>query len=196
MVITNARLALLKILLANPWEEFTIRALSMKAGINYRLSYEEAMKMMKEGMISIKKQGQGSVCRINMKADTSLYAFIESLRSRDFLKRNDKIKIIAEELSKINTALFTAILFGSHAKEKAGKTSDIDILIVAKDHGEIEAEAESILSALSYPIHITSVSEQDFILMKKQQGINVANEIIGNHIILSGPEIYCRMMAK
>lgn len=192
MVINNARISVLKTFLENPKEEYTIRALSRKAGINYRLSYEETMKMKEEGIISIRKQGQGSVCKINLSADIPLYAFIESLRTREFIEKHANIRVIAGELSKLSTAFCTAVLFGSHAKEKAGKNSDIDILVVAENAESVEAS----LSTLSYPLHITAVSEESFIEMKRQQTLNVANEAIGNHIILAGHGIYCGMLAK
>ena len=44
MVITNSRLAILKLLLKNPEEEYTIRALSKRAGINYRLALSRGDK--------------------------------------------------------------------------------------------------------------------------------------------------------
>ena len=63
MVITNSRLAILKLLLKNPEEEYTIRALSKRAGINYRLAYQEAIKMNKEGIITIKSRGKAASAR-------------------------------------------------------------------------------------------------------------------------------------
>mgnify|MGYP001559305766 CR=1 FL=1 len=196
MVITNSRLAILKLLLKNPEEEYTIRALSKRAGINYRLAYQEAIKMNKEGIITIKKQGQSSVCTINLKADTALYAFVESMRSKEFLEKYKDIRLIAKELEKINTIFYTAVLFGSRAKEKATKNSDIDILLIAPSPEEIEKEANAITKMLSYPLHIDAISEESFDEMKNKKGLNVINEIRGNHIILAGHEAYCKMMAK
>ncbi len=196
MVITNSRLAILKLLLKNPEEEYTIRALSKRAGINYRLAYQEAIKMNKEGILAIKKQGQSSVCTINLKADTALYAFVESMRSKEFLEKYKDIRLIAKELEKINTIFYTAVLFGSRAKEKATKNSDIDILLIAPSPEEIEKEANAITKMLSYPLHIDAISEESFDEMKNKKGLNVINEIRGNHIILAGHEAYCKMMAK
>ncbi|MFH1065836.1 MAG: nucleotidyltransferase domain-containing protein [Nanoarchaeota archaeon] len=196
MVITNSRLAILKLLLKNPEEEYTIMALSKKAGINYRLAYQEAMQMNKEGIITIKKRGQSSVCMINLKADTALYAFVESMRSKEFLEKYSNINLIAKELGKINTIFYTAVLFGSHAKEKATGRSDIDILLIAPNPEKIEQEADAIAKMLSYPLHINAISEESFDEMKNKKGLNVINEIRGNHIILAGHEAYCKMMAK
>jgi len=196
MVITNSRLAILKLLLKNPEEEYTIRALSKKAGINYRLAHQEAMQMNKEGILTIKKQGQSSICMINLKADTAMYAFVESMRSKEFLEKHRDIRLIAKELEKINTIFYTAVLFGSHAKEKATGRSDIDILLIAPNPEEIEKEADAIAKMLSYPLHINAISEESFDEMKNQKGLNVINEIKGNHIILAGHETYCRLMAK
>lgn len=196
MVITNSRIKLLKTLLASPKETYTIRALSKKAGINYRQAYEEAIKMNKDNLISIAKQGNSSICSINLQTDTALYAYVESLRTRDFIKNSNKIQLVAKELEKISTSFCTAILFGSHAKGKATKDSDIDILLVSKNPEETEQEANAALSTLSYNMHISSVSEESFNEMRQKKGLNVVNELEGSHIILAGYEDYCRLMAK
>ena len=118
------------------------------------------------------------------------------MRSKEFLEKYKDIRLIAKELEKINTIFYTAVLFGSRAKEKATKNSDIDILLIAPSPEEIEKEANAITKMLSYPLHIDAISEESFDEMKNKKGLNVINEIRGNHIILAGHEAYCKMMAK
>ena len=108
------------------------------------------------------------------------------MRSKEFLEKYKDIRLIAKELEKINTIFYTAVLFGSRAKEKATKNSDIDILLIAPSPEEIEKEANAITKMLSYPLHIDAISEESFDEMKNKKGLNVINEIRGNHIILAG----------
>jgi len=152
------------------------------------------MKMNKEGIITIQKQGNSSICSINQGADTALYAYIESLRTKDFIKSSNKIQLIAKELEKISTSFCTAVLFGSHAKGSATAKSDIDILIVSEKPEETGANA--ILKSLSYNIHLNAVSEESFNEMKQKKGLNIVNELKNSHIILAGFEDYCRLIAR
>jgi len=198
MVITNASTEILKLLLSNPKLEYNIREISKNAKINYRLAYNETHLLQKREILEMKRVGTNKLCRLTLNGDIPLFSYIESLRLKEKLRRYPQIKVIKTELDKIRTTYFTCILFGSYAKGKTTKKSDIDLLFIVpeKEKDNLERELNSLLSKIYYSIDWNIVIEKSFIEMEESSGLNVVNELIGNHIIIVGGENYYKLLSK
>ena len=178
---------ILKYLLDNKEKEFTILEISKKTKINYRIAYEQVGKLEKEKLISIKKIGKSNLCKLTNNFNHKIYE-AELMRREDLFK-NKELRLIRNDLAQLNF-VFVALLFGSQAKGTAKENSDIDILTI----GGNEEEIIKALGLWQDKIHLTSITEQDFVRMAKSRDFSVVSEAIKNNIILIGTEEYYRLL--
>ena len=181
----KTNIKIIKLLLRNKQDRFTIKKIADTLNINYRIVYEQVSKLEKEGLLLITKVGNSKVCEFTYKFNPNVYEAEHERRndlSKDFL-------VMQNRLSELNFC-FIALLFGSHAKNTANKHSDIDILTIGGD----EKEIRSIISLLPDKIHLTAITCKDFIHMAKSKEFTVVSEVIKNNIILLGIEEYYRLI--
>lgn len=183
----KSEIRILKQLLSNREERFTIKKIAESLKINYRIAYEKVMLLEKEGLIQIIKIGNYKTSAFTNKFDSKVFE-AEFERKRDLFKNKDFL-ILHNRLAELKFS-FIALLFGSQAKGTASKHSDIDILAIGGDEKEIKAA----LSLLPDKIHLTQVTYEDFITMAKSREFTVVSEAIKNNIILIGIEEYYRLM--
>ena len=79
------------------------------------------------------------------------------------------------------------VVFGSFAKFKADKDSDLDLLIVSKREEGLP------FHLLGYTIHKVELSEKDFI-KAIENNETLMREIAENHIILNNHSFYVNIM--
>ena len=93
-------------------------------------------------------------------------------------------------MQNINFPDYSLILFGSYAKGKADKHSDLDIAIIVseKDKEEAERATKPVKRMSSLEIHFLEFTYKDFIEMLKSKDNNVGKEIIKNFVIFKGGE--------
>jgi predicted nucleotidyltransferase len=95
-------------------------------------------------------------------------------------------------MAKTGTSFFVMLLFGSYAKGRQTKTSDIDLMFITNEK-DFERKITDIISLLPLKTHILVFTEEEFIRMKDAKKPNVIKEAIDNSIILYGIEEYHRM---
>ena len=199
MVISRVKEKIATLFLEDPTKEYNILEISKSTKVNYRLAHTETMNLKKEGILSINKKGTMNICKINLSANIPLYAYIESLRTELFQKKQIKIKVVRHELDKISTCYYTALIFGSYAQGREREKSDLDLLFIVPDEtdtGKFEGKVQTCLRLLSYHLDINVITEESFREMGRSQGLNIRTEVIKNHIILTGAEAYYRLLEK
>ncbi|MFH1636949.1 MAG: nucleotidyltransferase domain-containing protein [Candidatus Woesearchaeota archaeon] len=199
MVIKQSSAEIIRVLLSSPWKERSILEISNSTRINYRIVYQEVMDLRGRGIINITKKGASNMCTINLAKDIQAYAYVESLRSESFKKKHPDIEVVGNELGRVKTTYYSAIIFGSYAKGKATGRSDLDILFIIPNtlKPEIfEKEVSSRFKLLSYKLDINVITEESFLEMKDSKTLNIVTEALKDHIILFGGEAYYRLLAK
>ena len=88
---------------------------------------------------------------------------------------------------------YTLLLFGSYAKKKQHKDSDIDLMFIIP-HKSIEKKIEETLSIIPLPIHAVILTESEFRDMHSRRSGNVVREAVNNNVILKGIENYYEMI--
>jgi len=110
---------------------------------------------------------------------------------------NKDIRIIAEKLSRIKTAFFSAVLFGSSVNKKG---NDIDILIIIPDSEKIagfKKQAEEALGSFCSKIDLNIVQEKScYEMLNAPNQLNVMNELMKNHLVLSGAESFYNIIKR
>lgn len=185
----NEKLNILKLLIERQEEAFSIRKISQLRNINYKSAYFALQKLKDEGIVSLKPAGNTTLCSFNKAFNDSVF-IVEHERRREFLK-NKNFFVIYKDLCRVNVP-FIAILFGSYAKGKETKHSDIDLLIITEDFKPIH----QVLSRFPLPIHATDIRYKDFVEMLKSKEFTVVSEAIKRNIIIIGIEEYYRVIGN
>lgn len=200
MVITKNILVIMKLFVTDPDKEYNISEIAKKTKINYRLAYETVIALEKQKILQIKTVGNTRLCRLVSGACIPLYAYAEAERAREFLEKHVSIKIIKDELEKKKRTVYdSVIVFGSYVKGIQSKKSDIDLLFIIPSQIKkevYEQEIQTILQLLDYKIDINILTEKEFVEVKKEQALNIVQEVISNHIILGGAEQFHYLLAK
>ena len=183
----NEKLNILKLLIENQEEQFSIRKISKLRKINYKSAYYALQKLQNEGIVTLKHNGNTTLCSFNRTFNESVYA-VECDRRKELFK-NKNFLVIYNDLKKVNQP-FIAILFGSYAKGTQTKHSDIDLLVISEDYKPIQQT----LSLFPQNIHTTDIRYKDFMEMLRSKKFTVVGEAIKKNIILIGIEEYYRLI--
>ena len=165
----------LEIILLLLKQECHIRGLAKVLNESHSTILRKLNKLAKQNVIDYKKEGKNKVffLKKNMfSRNHILQAEIYKLNS--LLNKYPKLMIILEQISeKVDEKLI--IIFGSYAKFRAKKDSDIDIYIETGDRN-IKKAAENIHSKVKVKIGPFDIKS------------NLIKEIIKDHVILRGFE--------
>src|SRR3989338_7462382 len=187
----NNNLKVLKLFVDNKDKTFTIKKVAEALKINYKIVYEEIIKLENEELIKIRKHGNSKVCGFNYKYHSKIVE-IEEIRKQEVFKNKD-IKLIYNRIREVKNPFYILALFGSYANKTNQKGSDIDLCLI-NDIEEINKEVQSILSITPIDIHLQDFIAEHFLLMLKSKEFNVGNEILKNNIILHGIEQFYEMV--
>lgn len=173
-------------------KEPTIRDLSKGIKADYKIVHTAVMRLTGKGLLEKRKVGKAFQLIFNYKL--SKESFEVELGRRNEILMNKNIRVMLDTIkSKIESANFVLLLFGSYSKKKANKMSDIDLMFVIPAD-EMEKRIEHAISILPFKIHYFVFTEKQFIDMKDSRQKNVVHEAIKNNIILHGIEQYYELI--
>lgn len=187
----NSKQKILRFFIENNTDSFSIRSISKKLKINYRIVFEEIEKLKEQGLIEIKKLGNCNLCKFAFKYNEKIFE-TENLRKEELLENKD-LWVIYNRFKDINSPFFILVVFGSYAKGTQTKHSDIDMCIIT-DNDKILKKAEQIMRLLPFDIHLLDFTSEQFTEMLKTTELNVGKEIIKNNILLYGAENFYEMI--
>jgi predicted nucleotidyltransferase len=173
-------------------ERFTVRQIANGIKKDYRITHEMTMRLASQGYVTAEKRIPVTYCRLNLKHNSSILAYIEGIRASRFLLRHRDIGVlIADILQRVRTPFFTLILFGSHVKGTASKRSDLDLLIVVPDrkfYSDASSAVGSVERISPLGIHETILSYNEFESLLQQKSANIAWEAVNDRIVPYGAE--------
>ena len=179
-------------------EKLTVRQIANGIERDYKITYVMTMRLARQNYIITEKRRPITLCRLNLKNNATLLAYIEGFRASRFLAKHRDIEVIVNVLTeKINSPFFTMILFGSHVKGTASKRSDLDVLFVIPDRtheGMIASGVGSVERMSPIGLHHAILTSDEFIGLLKEGRPNVAFEALDNRIVPYGAEALFRMM--
>ncbi len=187
----NNNLRILKLFVDNKDQTFTIKKVSETLKINYRIAYQETMKLGKEELLKIEKIGNSNNCHFNYRYHSKIVE-IEQIRKEDLYKNKD-IKLIYNRIKEIKSPFYSLILFGSCINKKNTKESDIDLCLIT-DSQEINKQVHAILTVTPLNIDLQEFTSGEFLQMINRKEFNVGNEIVKNNIVLYGIESFYKLI--
>ena len=165
--------------------ELYLRQISRLAKIPLKTCQNILTHLEKERVLRGKIEGKNKYFSLNL--DNILTKFYllkaEIDKTSAFLENYPEFKIFLKSL----TTNSLVILFGSFARLKADKHSDVDLFIVS------EKEQDLPFHLLSYKIHRNRLSEESF-RKAIRESETLTQEIEKNHIILNNPSSYVNII--
>jgi predicted nucleotidyltransferase len=177
---------ILTLLVEHKFSEFTIREIALKLGVDYKNTYVAVQKLANS--ISIEKKGSSSFVSFKPVFKTDAF-LVETERKKSVEK---KLRLLVKDISSIDNPFFIPILFGSYAKGKGRKNSDIDLCIIHTD----DAALRHIVRKLSIhtKLEVHGFTPNEFISMIQTKGLTVGTEVVKFGIPLKNIESYYEVM--
>ena len=188
--INNIELEILSLFTKGYNKQYYIREISKKLNISSRTSLINLNKLEKKGILESYTKGKIRLFKIKKSFLTKNYFLLtEQFKLIKFLEKNNKIKEILKKIFPLIKG--TAIIFGSYAKEKQKKSSDLDIFIIGQVEEKLIKQIELLynikINTKVYPKEIFEKNIDDDILIK---------EIKENHIIIKNSEYFLNVIIK
>ncbi|MDD5192568.1 MAG: nucleotidyltransferase domain-containing protein [Candidatus Nanoarchaeia archaeon] len=185
----NEKTEILKLLIGNKEEQFSIRKISLLRKINYKSAYNSLKALEKDGIVDLKRIGNTIVSKFNDKFSDLVFR-AEYLRREDLFK-NKNFLVIYNRLAELKFP-FILLVFGSYVKGTANKHSDIDLLLIINEEnfGAVRTQ----ISILPMNTHLTHMSYESFIRMATSKEFSVVSEALKKNVILIGIEEYYRLL--
>ncbi|MDI6737469.1 MAG: helix-turn-helix domain-containing protein [Nanoarchaeota archaeon] len=177
---------------------FTIREIARELKMHVSLAHRAIVPLIKERLL---KRNEQKLISIDYSGNHETLAYIEYLRSRDFLSKpkNRDVGMFAMEVTdKIGEESFVLLLFGSAVISPNPR--DIDILLIVDDTEKIEFHErflENICSGFSLKFEPRVISfESAYEMLGKREEANIMNETLNKHLILYGAGLFYRLVKK
>ena len=164
--------------------EFYLRQISKLAKLPLKTCQNALGHLEKEKILKSKLEGKNKYFSLNLNnIQTRSYILKAEIHKTEFFL--EKYPVFKTFLKLINTNS-TIIIFGSFAKFKADRDSDLDLFIISSKEEKLPSHV------LPYKIHQNSLTEDSF---KKAISEEILiKEIEENHIILNNPSSYVNIM--
>jgi len=195
-MLTKTQLAIMKIFVSKITEKFSVRQVAETAGKPYPLIHRSVKALIESKLL---EKDVHNLVSLNYNENHSILSYVEGLRMAEFLEKHKTIELFVKDaLDGIKMDYFTMLLFGSYAKCKETKGSDVDILIIMEDGNKTET-VEKIMDTISsrfsvkFDCIVISAESACEMLARRNQA-NVMNESMDSHILLFGAENYYRLL--
>jgi|WetSurMetagenome_2_1015567.scaffolds.fasta_scaffold39169_3 predicted nucleotidyltransferase len=198
--LTKTSTEILAFLSSRIQETFTVRQISEAIGKDYKITYTMTMRLAEQRYIIAEKKRPVTYCRLNLKGNSPVLAYIEGVRASRFFQKYKDIEILVNDLiSKISLPFFTLIVFGSYVKGTASPRSDLDVLLIIPERSfeqEVETAVGSVQRVSPLGIHETVLAYSEFLELLKQKKPNVAWEAIDNRIVPYGAQMLLKILEQ
>lgn len=186
---------ILKYLIENKNEELNILRISRALKMDYKNVHSIIKRLEKEPLVRLESFGQSSRVKLIPKMHPLIFE-AEYERRKEVLKDKNLAVMLNDFKKALGTKCHIILLFGSYAKRKQTKNSDIDLMFIVPDGKEelFEKDAHRLAKSLPLPIHYLVFSVKQLLEMAGSKESNVGQEALKNNIILYGIEAYYEMV--
>ena len=192
MLLNELRLRIIEEFIIDYKIQLTGSYIAEKKGFNQKSVSNALLELEKEGFLKSKSSGKNKLFSMNLDNKENIINFIsavEHLRIIMFYNKNTLIKEIAGKIKESCSGII--LIFGSYAKNKQKKDSDLDVFVAGKVNSKKIDQLSEIyrisINVKNYPISIfeKNLRANDILL----------NEIKKDHVIISGAEKFVSVMS-
>lgn len=197
-MLTKTQLKIIAYLIDNKDKLVGIRELAKEISCVYYLVQRNIHQLKEKDIIDIRKAGKTNLISLNQEADYSYLVEAEKFKRELFYKKYPSLKIMLKKIIKQSkSSFFILLVFGSYAKERARKDSDLDLLVIVSNQKQAEI-IEKVISSIArispIKIHETIINEKSFVSMFQKKELNVVLEAKNKHILIYGDELYYKLI--
>ena len=191
------------------YEKDHVKGISMNEmarnlGLTYSYLYKNVQNMIRENILISKRIGRSTICSINIENRKArlLLSLASQKKTDSFLSKNKVLSKMLEEavqrLGQKTKTLYSIILFGSYAKGREKKASDIDLLIIMseKEDEAVHEELNTIETRYGKAINPVIVDQEIFKKMAGSKDQNVVKEAIIDKVVLYGFEHFWELLSE
>ncbi len=194
----NLTLDILGLFACSPAQALTIHKISKLLKRTYPFVHKKVNRLVEEGILQRKIVGRAHEVLPNLKKEKTrlLFALNAQQQKEKYLEKSAIRHILIEGVTKLrsNDHIQAMVLFGSYAKARETKKSDIDLLIIvdAKTR-EIDEYILSIINTLNmtFGCQINALVIDNLMfkeMLASKEELNVGKEALKSHILLYGFE--------
>lgn len=200
----ESKMELLRAFLPQINKAYTIKDVMGKIKLSYQPTYQYLDELRRRGFLLHKKEGNVHFYSLNLENEEvkKHIELMELKRRNEFLKKSEFRELIGRLVGRIADNLspyaHSIVLFGSAARGRYSKKSDIDIFVVVSSNDpakirELMKEAENICTSTGYEFNraispvTVPVSEFREMIRKKQE---FAKNLLKDGIVLYGESAY------
>lgn len=177
---TKLRRKLLTYSFTHPDEQFYVRELSLLIDDDPGNLSRELRKLEEEGLYASTVKGKEKFYSLN-----NNYPLFSELKT--IISKTEGVEGSLKDLVSKYKGISCAFIYGSYAKNKENKTSDIDLLVVGKfPHDKFTHDIRSLELKLSREINFTYYSKDEFMAEKRKKGGFLHLVLEDKNIILKG----------
>lgn len=189
---TKTQAKIMEIFVSRINQKFSINEISNLLNKPYPLIHRSIKILLEQNFLL---RDNKKLISLNCKENHGELAYIESVRKREFLEKNNTFSLFFKEcLKNIQTDFFIFLVFGSSV-EKNGR--DIDLLLIFHEN-ELEKNnkvIKNISENFTLKVDINAISiESAYEMLVKREEKNVLNELLNKHVILFGGENFYRIL--
>ena len=181
----NKELEILNLYTSNYNKQLYLREISKLTKITLKTIQNTIQTLEKENILKSLIKGKNKYFRLNRDNIQTKFCLLQAeiYKTLLFAQKYPLFKIFLKEIKSNNTL----IAFGSFAKFKADKDSDLDLLIISIDEEKIPSHL------IPNNVHNIELTESSFIKSLEKQEILI-KEIEENHVILNNHSFYVNTM--
>ena len=181
-------------LLRQPLKSKSLHQIALDTKLMYVTVHKIIPILLKRKVIKQEKKGKANLISVdfeNAKLNDLSSAVLQE-RAK-LMEKYPQIAVLVKDIEEaLSGKLYILLLFGSYAKEKEKKESDVDLLFIISNKKDIEVYKEKINKALNLSTlkkDFNIVTTNDFIDMLNQK-YTVGREAFEQGIVLFGTEPY------
>jgi len=196
-MLSKTEYKILELMFNDLTKKYSILELAKTLELPYPQIHRTATSLIEKKLLLSTRTGKTILLRTKTEVCKE-YISIELVRRDKILQKYRNLAIVLDDIEKITPSQYICLVFGSYAKNKATKESDIDLLFVIPDEYEYKTFERKIKTALIVPkTDINITTERGLLEMWQKPGqLNVGNELLKGHIILKGAEAFLSLRRK
>jgi len=181
----DKELAVLNLYTNNYNKQLYLREISKLTKIPLKTIQNTLQNLENENTLKSMVRGKNKYFRLNKDTIQTKFCLLQAeiYKTLLFIQKYPLFKLFLKEIKSNNTL----IVFGSFAKFKAHKDSDLDLLIISRDGEKIPSHL------IPNKIHNIELTESSFIKSLENQE-TLIKEIEDNHIILNNHSFYVNII--
>ncbi|MFH1439941.1 MAG: hypothetical protein ABIG89_05210 [Candidatus Woesearchaeota archaeon] len=196
MIFSKNQTRIMEIFVSQITKRFSIRGVGKSLYMNNSLAHRTIKPLIKDKLLIYDEL---NFLMLNYKENHQELAYIEHLRSKEFLSKskNKKLSLFVDEvIDKFPNQNFVLLLYGSTVLND--KPNDIDILFIIEKTEDIELTEKRLYNVCrkyTLKLHTLVVSfESIYEMLITRDQKNIMNEILNKHIIFYGGELFYRLI--